>query len=69
MSIDLKIVTGRPNDKELYNIPARQIRTEKTHTFMVRTFSEPTQCAICYSYMLGLWRQGKSQKDSLNAFN
>ena len=50
---------GRASDKALYDIPPRAAKlTEKTHLFMVRTFSEPTQCAICCSYMLGLWRQG-----------
>ena len=51
-------ISGRPEDKSLYNIPTRNIKSEKTHLFMVRTFSEPTQCAICCCYMLGLWRQG-----------
>ena len=53
------IFSGRASDKALYDIPPRAAKlTEKTHLFMVRTFSEPTQCAICCSYMLGLWRQG-----------
>ena len=52
-------ILGRASDKALYDIPPRAAKlTEKTHLFMVRTFSEPTQCAICCSYMLGLWRQG-----------
>ena len=56
---ETKPLIGRQTDKELYNIPARNpIKLEKTHLFVVRTFSEPTQCAICYSFMLGLWRQG-----------
>ena len=56
---ETKPLIGRQTDKELYNIPARNpIKLEKTHLFVVRTFSEPTQCAICFSFMLGLWRQG-----------
>ena len=56
---ELKYFLGRASDKALYDIPPRAAKlTEKTHLFMVRTFSEPTQCAICCSYMLGLWRQG-----------
>ena len=46
------IFLGRASDKALYDIPPRAAKlTEKTHLFMVRTFSEPTQCAICCSYM------------------
>lgn len=45
-------------DRELYNIPNRAPSTiQKNHLFMVRTFSEPTQCQICGSFMIGLWRQ------------
>ncbi|CBY09743.1 unnamed protein product [Oikopleura dioica] len=48
---------GKVTDRDLYNIPTRGVPA-KQHLFMVRTFSEPTQCQICGTYMTGLWRQG-----------
>ncbi|CBY40507.1 unnamed protein product, partial [Oikopleura dioica] len=43
---------GKVTDRDLYNIPTRGVPA-KQHLFMVRTFSEPTQCQICGTYMTG----------------